>query len=261
MEKRFWIGTSWKMNKTLSEAKAYASVLRQSAVWGTVGLRGFVVPPFTALAAVARELEGSPILVGAQTMHWADHGPYTGEISPRMVVDCGARIVELGHSERRGSFGETDRDVNRKVKAALGHGLRPLVCVGETAEENRVGAGPETVSRQVKMAFHGVDARLFSRALIAYEPVWAIGEQGRPASADYANAMHGTIRAVLAGLSPEGASVPILYGGSVAEGNSAALALQPEVDGLFVGRAAWEAEGFLRIVESVVAVVAAEAPV
>lgn len=254
MRPRFWVGTSWKMNKTIDQANAYARALLQSDVWDEGGLRSFVLPPFTALAAVARELEGSPIMVGAQTIHWADHGSYTGEVSAGMVADCGAQLVELGHSERRRWFGETDNNVNCKVKAALRHGLRPLVCVGETAEEKRFGVAAESVSRQVKIALHGVEAPHLSQVLIAYEPVWAIGDEGSPASADYVNTIHRIIRRVVTAMGSEGADIPILYGGGVAEQNGSELARQPDVDGLFIGRAAWEAAGFLRIVHSIASV-------
>lgn len=250
MTRAFWVGTSWKMNKTLAEAGAFANALRQSTLPGDPRLQSFVIPPFTALATVCRELEGQPVLVGAQNMHWADAGAFTGEVSPVMVRDCGVELVELGHSERREHFNETDAAVNRKVKAALAHGLRPLVCVGETAEEKRLGVAEETLVRQVKIAFHDVPQEDLGRVLIAYEPVWAIGEQGSPASPEYARRIHRRLGQALPP-APDGEPVPVLYGGSVNEDNCAAFAALPEVAGLFIGRSAWDVRGYLRIVGKV----------
>ncbi len=263
----FWLGTSWKMNKTLEEARGYARVLASRADLAATGVdtetaevdtevrrlgaeaagvEVFVVPPFTALALVARELAGCRVRVGAQNMHWADEGAGTGEISARMVRDCGATLVELGHSERRVAFGETDCTVNLKVHAALRVGLRPLICVGDTAQERTFGVSAESVVRQVKMALHEVAAADMPRALIAYEPVWAIGDAGTPAEPDYAAKIHAAIRAALADLAPEsGRRVPILYGGSVNLSNAASFCGIANVDGLFVGRAAWRAQGLL----------------
>lgn len=247
MTQTFWIGTSWKMNKTLGEAEAYTAALRRAGVLGDRRIQPFMIPPFTALATVCRALADTPVLVGAQNMGWADRGAFTGEVSPVMVKDCGARLVELGHSERRRLFGETDETVNRKVKAALAHGLRPLICVGETAQEKDWGVAVETVVRQVKIALSGLDEAALEQVLIAYEPVWAIGEHGSPATPDYAQWIHRRIAEALPG------PVPVLYGGSVDEDNSAAFAALPEVAGLFIGRSAWNVEGYLRIVHKVIA--------
>ena len=256
----FWIGTGWKMNKMLAEARDYVGTLRQDAVWRDDRLRPFIIPPFTALATVRDALgddaatESGGILLGAQNMHWADRGAYTGEISPLMVKDCGAGLIELGHSERRAQFNETDETINRKVKAALRHGLRPLICVGETGAERQAGQAVETVTRQVRLALTGIEPAGLRQVLIAYEPVWAIGDGGVPATADEANDMHVEIRRVLAALGPAAADIPVLYGGSVNPLNCVALARQPAVDGLFIGRSAWEATGFLGIIVSIQAV-------
>lgn len=240
---KFWIGTSWKMNKTLAEAEAYARALKQSRLFQDQRIQGFVIPPFTALTTVCRELGDFPVVVGAQNMCWAERGAFTGEISPVMIKDCGVTLVELGHSERRQMFNETDETVNRKVKAALAHGLVPLICVGETAREKELGVAAETVVRQTKIALHGVEGEALKRVLVAYEPVWAIGEQGTPATPDYADWIHQKISTEL--------PVPVLYGGSVDETNSLAFAELPSVAGLFIGRSAWNVEGYLRIVEKV----------
>jgi len=255
MTSPFWIGTSWKMNKTLRQARDYAQQLLPAAEWRDPRLQAFIIPPFTALATVCEALKETPLLVGAQNMHWADHGAYTGEISPPMIKDCGAALVELGHSERRSLFNETDKTINCKVQAALAHGLRPLICVGESERDKRYGLAAEVVAMQVKIALHGLMPAALRQVLIAYEPVWAIGESGIPATPDYANEMHGRIRLVLAALTAEAAQVPILYGGSVNLQNCRDLAAQPQIDGLFIGRAAWEAAGFLEIVRAVLPVV------
>ncbi|MFG6178107.1 triose-phosphate isomerase [Halomonas sp. THAF12] len=249
----FWVGTSWKMNKTLGEAADYCAALQDADVLRDPRLQGFVIPPFTALSKVCQALAETPVMVGAQTMHWADDGAYTGEISPLMVRDCGADIVELGHSERREYFNETNSAINRKVRAALAHGLRPLICVGETAEEKAQGVAADTVIRQCRIALSDVPAEALDRVLIAYEPVWAIGEHGTPAAAEDAGWMHRRIREALP-TTPQGATLPVLYGGSVNPGNCAELAALPEVAGLFIGRSAWQPEGLCDIATRVLAV-------
>ena len=242
----FWIGTGWKMNKTRAEARAWVDAVLAGGNWPRDGLQPFAFPPFTALEAVRDALGPpgtAPLLMGAQTMHWAAAGAFTGEVSAPMLVDAGCDLVELGHSERRALFGETDAAINAKVRAALAHGLRPLVCVGETAEERRLGAAVPTVVRQATMAFAGVSRADLNRCLIAYEPVWAIGEGGTPATPADVTAIHGALKRDF------GAAAPVLYGGSVNLDNAADLAALPQVDGLFVGRAAWQAEGFLALVD------------
>jgi triosephosphate isomerase len=238
------------MNKTLGEALAFAQILR-GIDWRSppyAGVLPFVIPPFTALAAVSAALRDTPVLVGAQTMHWEDAGAWTGEISPVMLRDCGAALVELGHSERRAHFAETDEAINRKVAAALRHGLRPLICVGESAAERRAGRAGAVLGRQVELALRDIPAERARDVLIAYEPVWAIGHDGTPAEPCYVAAM---IAALRAALPAPFAGVSLLYGGSVDAANALAYARIDGVDGLFVGRAAWEVEGFLRIVRAV----------
>ena len=255
MTKRFWLGTGWKMSKTRAEAGTYVEALLAAPDLADLPLQLFVLPPFTALADVARELADAPVLVGAQNCHWADAGAWTGEISAGQIAECGASLVELGHSERRAHFNENDIDINRKVKAVLAAGLRPLVCIGETAEERALDAAAVTVARQARMALSGIDPTALDTVLLAYEPVWAIGEGGSPASPDDANAIHGAIKSAIADLF--GRSVPVLYGGSVNPANAEALAAMPEIDGLFVGRAAWQPEGLLGLARQIAPIVAA----
>lgn len=243
-----WVGTGWKMNFTLAQARAYAQALARAEL--PDGVRVFVLPPHTALATVRRALPPqSPVLVGAQNAHWAPEGPWTGEISMRMAADAGAALVELGHSERRDHFGETDETVSLKVRAALDAGLVPLLCVGEPSQVREAGGAEEFVVGQVRRALSRVAADEVGRLLVAYEPVWAIGEQGRPATA----AETGPVMAAVAGTLTEradgGGPLALLYGGSVNPRNAAGLLADPHTDGLFVGRSAWTPEGLLELVK------------
>ncbi|MEZ5862106.1 MAG: triose-phosphate isomerase [Geminicoccaceae bacterium] len=256
MERKFWLGTGWKMNKTRAEARAYAEALRAAPGLNELPLRLFVLPPFTALAEVAAALAGSGVMVGAQNCHWASAGAWTGEISAPQIAECGAALVELGHSERRAHFGETDVAINAKVKAVLAAGLRPLVCVGETAEERALDAATVTVARQARMALAGVAAADLDRVLLAYEPVWAIGEGRRAGLARLcADAIHGALQNAVLDL--HGRAVPVLYGGSVNAANAEALAGRAAIDGLFVGRAAWTVEGLIGLARAITPIVEA----
>lgn len=246
-----WLGSGWKMHRTLGEAQAYAESLRRFVEHEHPSVHLFVVPPFTALSIVCRILSGTQVQVGAQNMHWADGGAFTGEISPLMIRDCGAEIVELGHSERREYFAETDYSVNKKVLAAFRHGLRPLICVGETLAEKEFDVAEPSVQRQVKIALHGVPPDRVPSVMIAYEPVWAIGDTGSPAEPGYANHIHGIIRNTIAEsyCAQTSRTISILYGGSVNFGNAESFIQQPEVDGLFVGRTSWEVDSFIELIE------------
>jgi triosephosphate isomerase len=184
-------------------------------------------------------------------MHWADGGAFTGEISPLMISDCGAQLVEPGHSERREYFAETDYSVNKKVLAAFRHGLRPLICVGETLAEKEFDVAEPSVQRQVKIALHGVPPDRVPSVMIAYEPVRAIGDTGSSAEPGYANHIHGIIRdAIAVTYGPQiSRKIRILYGGSVNFGNAESFIQQPEVDGLFLGRASWEVDSFTELIK------------
>ncbi|RWM11444.1 triose-phosphate isomerase [Mesorhizobium sp.] len=244
--KQVWIGTSWKMNKTLAEARAFASVL-SSDPGGDPRIQRFVIPPFTAAREVKAMLNDTTVKVGAQNMHWADEGAWTGEISPVMLKDCNLDIVELGHSERREHFGETDEAVGLKTEAAVRHRLVPLICIGETLAEREAGRASEVLGRQVRSALSKLTAAAQKTApiLLAYEPVWAIGATGVPATSDYADARQAEIIAAAGDVLER--SVPCLYGGSVNPGNCAELIACPHVDGLFIGRSAWDVDGYLDI--------------
>ncbi len=229
------------MTKTLAQARAFSGAL-VDVPWAA-GLQPFVIPPATAIATVAELLPpGGPVLVGAQDAHWEDEGPWTGEVSVPQVKDAGARLLEIGHSERRAHFGETDERVNLKVQAALRHGLLPLVCVGEDAGQRAAGSAVDVVSAQVRAALDGVPDH--AQVLLAYEPVWAIGASGTPAEPE-------DIAEVVASIVAVGQGRPVLYGGSVALDNATGLIDVAGVDGLFVGRAAWDAADFVALAEIV----------
>ncbi len=248
-----WIGTSWKMNKTLAEAAAFAQALREADASRATHIQRFVIPPFTAVREVAAILADTSVKVGVQNMHWADNGAWTGEISPLMVKDCGAEIVELGHSERRAHFGETDDTVGLKVAAAVHHGLIPLICIGETLEEREAGKARAVLETQISAALGLLKGRQkASPVLLAYEPVWAIGDGGIPATSEYADAWHSEIIDVSQDILAR--RVPCLYGGSVNPDNCQELIACPNIDGLFIGRSAWDVDGYLDILARCAAV-------
>lgn len=249
-----WVGTSFKMNKTVEEALAFARRLAETDDERDVRVQRFVIPSFTAVGEVKRALADTSVKVGAQNMHWEDAGAWTGEISPLMLKHCELDIVELGHSERREHFGETDEAVGLKVSAAIRHGLIPLICIGETLDERQQGQADAVLRRQVEKALAGVgSAADHAPILLAYEPVWAIGVNGIPATADYASERHGKIaewaRSIL------GRLVPVLYGGSVNPQNCEELISHAHIDGLFIGRSAWSVDGYLDILGRVTAAI------
>jgi triosephosphate isomerase len=248
--RNFWVGTSWKMNKTLAEAKAFAEGLVAADSSRDPAIQRFVIPPFTSVREVKQILAQTSLKVGAQNMHWDDAGAWTGEISPVMLKDCNLDLVELGHSERREHFGETDRAVGLKTAAAVRHGLIPLICIGETLAEREAGQADAVLRRQVEGALGLLEGDAKNKpVLLAYEPVWAIGVNGIPASADYADQRHADIADVARNVL--GRDVPVLYGGSVNPGNCEELISQPHIDGLFIGRSAWDVTGYLDILTRV----------
>ena len=242
-----WIGTSWKMTKTLDEARAYARVLAETEF--PEGVQPFVLPAHTSLAAVRDCLPAeSPVLLGAQNANWAPEGAGTGEISMRMAADAGATLIEIGHSERREQFGETDETVSLKVRAALDAGLTPLVCVGEPAAVRDAGDAEGFVRAQVAAALSRLAPAEVGQVVVAYEPVWAIGEAGRPATPAEVSPVMAAIVAEVASHGEGRACRALLYGGSVNLDNAALLLEDAHTDGLFVGRAAWDVQGLLALV-------------
>ncbi|MBI4608284.1 MAG: triose-phosphate isomerase [Candidatus Rokubacteria bacterium] len=240
---------NWKMNGTLAEARALASVVREG-LRRTRGVEVVLCPPFTALAAVAEVLAGSTIGLGAQNCHWEASGAFTGEVSPGMLADLGCRLVILGHSERRQHLGEQDGQINRKLQAVLAHGLTPLLCVGETADERRQGLTFHVVEGQLRGGLAGCSPEGIGRCILAYEPVWAIGT-GVNAAPGQAAEVHGYLRGLLSELASKevAQAVRILYGGSVKPDNVAPLIQDPEIDGTLVGGASLQAAAFVTIVK------------
>ena len=241
----FYFGTNTKMHQTPSETVAFLDALSPAdrpPAGATV--QTFVIPPFTSLADAARAPSRSGRWLGAQTCHWADRGAHTGEVSPATLAAMGIDLVLVGHAERRAQAGETNAIVRAKLEGALRNGLRVLLCVGDTHEEHAAGAGADACSRQLLLALSGLTPGQLERVLVAYEPVWSIGEGGTPAKPDQLARPLAVLRAGTRSLTQRDAGLPILYGGSVSADNVAALATTPEVDGLFVGRAAWTADGY-----------------
>lgn len=249
-----WIGTGWKMTKNRAEASAYANALAAAAPEFVGKVNAFVLPAYPLIESVAATLTPAGIEVGAQNVHWADTGAFTGEVSAPMLAEIGTSLVCIGHAERRAMFGETDETVGARVTGALRSGLTPLICVGESAEDRNAGAEVAFVTRQLETALAGLDADTVATTMVAYEPVWAIGEGSTPATAAQAEAIHAVLRGFLVErYGTSGAAVPLLYGGSVDIESAPALIAEPHIDGLFVGRAAWSARGFVKLAHIVAA--------
>lgn len=243
------VAGNWKMNTTQQTCVELCRALRPG-VDGVDGVEKVVCPPFPLLHLAAHELRGSSVKVGAQNMHWEAQGAFTGEVSAPMLVEL-VEYVIIGHSERRAYFGESDDSVNRKLRAALAAGLKPIMCVGETLPERERGQTEEVLSRQTRRGLEGID--LPHGFVIAYEPVWAIGT-GRPATGPMANETIGFIREQVAAMYDRSLaqSARILYGGSVTAENTVEFASQEQVDGALVGGASLNAEAFAAIVRRTV---------
>ena len=244
------VAGNWKMNKGLYETR---DLIREMipVLHDVQDVEVVVCPPFVGLGVARREVDESTIKLGAQNMHWADSGAFTGEISPVILKEL-CEYVILGHSERRAMFGETDETVNKKVLAALAHELKPIVCVGETLEENQSGITAEVVSRQVRADLAGLTQEQAEQVVIAYEPVWAIGT-GLAATPEGANAVHkDVIRPILREMFGEeiGDGMRILYGGSVTPANAEELFGQSDIDGGLIGGASLKAESFIALVKA-----------
>jgi triosephosphate isomerase len=239
------IAGNWKMNTTVEQAIELVEGMRDG-LDKIEGVEKVLCPPFISLTAVNDLISGSSIKLGAQNLYFEEKGAYTGEVSPLMLAGLFEYVI-LGHSERRQYFGETDEIVNKKVKAALKVGLKPILCVGERLEENEAGKAKEVVTRQVKGALDGVAPP--DRLVIAYEPIWAIGT-GKAATGEQANTTIRLIRHTVSQLYGEqfAQAVRIQYGGSVTKANIAEFISQPEIDGALVGGASLKAAEFLSIV-------------
>ncbi len=244
------VAGNWKMYKSVAEARHLVSEL-VPGLQSIQGVEKVLCPPFTALLAVRALLEGTDIALGAQNLYWEASGAYTGEISPAMVAEL-CQYVIIGHSERRAYFQETNASVNRKIHAALAHGLLPILCVGETLEENDANRTAEVITTQLQEGLARLDLEDGNAVVIAYEPVWAIGT-GKAATAEGANGVVAeVIRPFLADAFGEmfAGEVRVLYGGSVKSDNAADFFAQPDIDGALVGGASLKADEFTAIVQA-----------
>ncbi len=245
------VAGNWKMNGTVAEARRLIKALKNKLLGINTGAEVVVCPPFVSLEAAVDAAAGTPIRIGAQNAFFETSGAYTGEISPEMLEAVGVTHVILGHSERRGIFGETDATVNRKLLHVLRGSLTPIVCVGESLEQREAGETESIVARQVAAALDGVAPHHAGRLVLAYEPVWAIGT-GRTASPEMANDVHVLIRRTIAAMFGGSAAdgIRILYGGSVKPDSARSLMVETDIDGVLVGGASLDAVSFSEIVRA-----------
>jgi len=244
------VAGNWKMNKTVDEARLLVSDMGRK-LREIKGVEKVLCPPFPALLAVSALLQGTDIGLGAQNLHWEEKGAFTGEVAPNMVAEL-CQYVIIGHSERRAYFGETDETVNKKVHAALAHDLTPIICVGESLEENESDRTGEVVRRQISRGLADVDPAKAAGLIIAYEPIWAIGT-GRASSGENANSVLADyIRPALADLfgAETAQAIRIQYGGSVTGANADEFFGQPEIDGALVGGASLKIDDFVAITQA-----------
>jgi len=250
MRKTVIVG-NWKMNKSSKESKDFARELRQKLRTIPDNMEVGIAPTLLSLEGTLEEVSGSDILVGAQAGHWEPSGAFTGMVSMKMLQEAGAHFVLVGHSEQRQFFGETDKSVNLRTKAALALGLRPIVCIGELLEEREGGKTNEVLTRQIQEGLKGVDLRDPSDLILAYEPVWAIGT-GKTATPEMAQEAHLFCRKELAKLfgKERANGISIQYGGSAKPENAGELLSQEDIDGLLVGGASLKVDSFLAIVNA-----------
>lgn len=243
-----FIAGNWKMNKSIREAIDFTNQLK-NMIGGLDDRNVVVAPPFTALHAVADVLKGSNIHLSAQNLSDKADGAYTGEVSAGMLADAGCEYVIIGHSERRTLFGETDAVINGKIKIALSSGLKPIFCVGETIDEREENRTFQVIERQVKEGLNNVSIDGIRRAIVAYEPVWAIGT-GKTATPKQAQETHAFIRLLVEKACDKDVAkgIPIIYGGSVNPGNISAVMAEGDINGVLVGGASLDIDSFLRII-------------
>ncbi len=251
--RKIYLGTNTKMYKTIKDTIEFVTTLADNTKEiPRDKIELFVIPSYTAIGPARQAVSKDLITMGAQNMHWAKEGQFTGEISPVMLKEVGTEIIELGHSERRHKMGELDIDINKKLLTSLEYEFRPLLCIGETKEQKDAGQTLKTLRIQLKVGLDGIGEKDISKVMVAYEPVWAIGVDGVPASPEYAEEIHQEIRALLVEILGEAAKdIPILYGGSVNNDNFSQLIAKDEVNGLFIGRSAWDAYNFTKIIHAV----------
>ena len=242
---------NWKMNKTRDEALQFIYSVNNELPSNTK-VESVVCAPAVLLRCLVKR-QGSELRIGAQNMHYAESGAYTGEISPKMLETTGVSYVILGHSERREMFNETDEAINKKIFAALAHDITPIVCCGETLEEREANKVEEVLGNQIRKAYAGLPSEDVAKTIIAYEPIWAIGT-GKTATADVADETCGYVRSVMRDMFgiAEAEEVRVLYGGSVKPSNIEELMSKENIDGGLVGGASLEAESFLKLVKACV---------
>ena len=251
--KKLYFGTNLKMYKNIAATKEYLTKLEENTKdISRDRIQLFVIPSYTSLPGAVSCTEQKYIKLGAQNMCWEEQGQFTGEISPLMLDELGIQLVMIGHSERRHVFGESDEEENKKVLCALEHRFTALLCIGETEAQKEAGISDETLRSQLKTGLKGVQKEQTKNLWIAYEPVWAIGVNGKPASTEYAGEKHRVIRECLEELfgKEQASEIPVLYGGSVNPQNADELIVQDNIDGLFTGRSAWEADKFDKLIRS-----------
>ncbi|MCG8374279.1 MAG: triose-phosphate isomerase [Balneolales bacterium] len=247
--RRFLIAGNWKMNCGPADAAELLEGLKNAKAEVAEEVDVLVCPPFVSLSMSVNYLHDTDIQVGAQNLHFEDNGAFTGEVSATMLTEAGCAFVIIGHSERREYFGETDSTVNKKAKKALENDLVPVICVGESLDQRKQDIHYQLVENQTKAAFEGISSSEALDAVIAYEPIWAIGT-GETATPEQAQEMHAHIRGVLAGLYDKETAdgIRILYGGSMKPGNAEELLGQEDVDGGLIGGASLKAEDFAQII-------------
>lgn len=254
MKKKFYFGTNTKMYKTIKDTREFVSKLQDlTRDISRDDITLFVIPSYTTLKDANELKDENLLMIGAQNMGWEEQGQFTGEISPLMLQEIGTDLIMVGHSERRHVLGETDEQENKKVLCALNHNFTTLLCVGETEEQKEYGISEETIRIQLKKGLYGVTKEMVDKLWIAYEPVWAIGVNGKPATKEYAEQIHTVIRKTLIELFGEeaGEQIPVLYGGSVNKENAVPLSQMEHIDGLFIGRSAWQADNFNDIIRDI----------
>lgn len=251
---KLYMGTNTKMFKTIKDTQEYLDTLQKLTTdINREDIELFVIPSYTSLPKARETIQNQQIKLGAQNMCWQETGQFTGEISPIMLQELNLDLVMIGHSERRHVFGEKDMEENLKVVCALDHGFTALLCVGETNEQKENKISDEILRIQLKTGLKNVTGQMAKSLWIAYEPVWAIGVNGKPASVEYADKKHIVIKECLVEIFGEeiGKDIPVLYGGSVNNQNAKELIKMKNIDGLFIGRSAWNAQNFNELIRAV----------
>ena len=243
-----WVGTSWKMNHNLPETKKYLNILiKNSKYLANPKINFFIIPPFTSLALFNNYKKKLPIIYGAQNMHWEEKGAFTGEVSASMLKSCGCQIVEIGHAERIKYFNENFIHMNKKINLALKYNLTPIVCIGEVKYEKNISKRKKILNKQIEIILKKIRNKK-KQIILAYEPIWAIGEKNKAANIEYCNESISYIRkSALKKLN----KVSVLYGGSVNEKNYSKFTESKFIDGIFIGRAALNANNFIKICKGI----------